>query len=67
MAVYRTIRDALNRADVRQMFDDPVPVMEALRRLESRMNATVNENGNLLHARLVRVMPHLADIFTYLC
>jgi hypothetical protein len=66
LELHDTIRRAVERPDVQQMFDDPAAISRDLSRLADRHNAVVYEYPHLLHARLCRVMPHLADIFTFL-
>jgi hypothetical protein len=63
---YDAIRKAIERPDVQQMLDDPAAIRTALEQLEARHNAVVYEYPQLLHARLCRVMPHLADVFAFL-
>ena len=63
---YRAVRDRIEQPDIWQMIDDPDDFKELLSRLESRHNTVVYEYPHVLHARLCRVMPHLADIFTFL-
>ena len=64
--VYDTIRQAIDRPNVQQMLDDPEAITTALGQLADRHNAVVYEYPHLLHARLCRVMPHLADVFAFL-
>ena len=41
-------------------------MMEHLDTLETRLNGAHVEFAHVIHARLVRVLPHLADVITYL-
>ncbi len=63
---YHIVCAVLERPDVRQMIDDYDTVEAALKTLRERTNALIYEYPHLLHARLCRVFPHLADIFTFL-
>lgn len=65
---YDLERDGWYRAfrRVEELLSDRDGARDALSDLEVRHMAVVHEYPHLLHARLCRVMPHHADIFTFL-
>ena len=46
--------------------DDP-EVGEHLRTLDAALGGVTMESTHVIHARLCRVLPHLADVLTLLC
>ncbi len=50
-----------------ERFKDDSEVKDGLNAMEPMIGEIVVQWSHVLHARLCRVMPHLADVVTYLC